>query len=593
MALRGSTVPDESVSVGAPARTWPALELLAAGGVAALLLRPVLVGPFDGPAAQTWATMFVSLTVQALPFLVLGVVVSGAIAAFVPAGALARVLPRRASVAVPVAGLGGVLVPGCECSSVPVAGRLVAGGAPAPAALAFMLAAPALNPVVLVATAVAFPDRPGVVVARFVASYLTAVVVGLGWARFGRPAWTERPAAVPHPEAPDTIGCGRPEPLPAASHRTPRRRAVFSATARHDFGHAGGFLVLGAATAATLQVVMPRSFLDGLGGSGVAGGHHAGAPGGGAGRVLGGRRLRGGQPGPVLPHGRARLHGGGPGRRRETHRAPSRHLRPGVRHPLRPGHIRGRRGVLRAGRVVVPVTRGGMNEEAQAGIILALGALALRLGLTDAHLAYIQPVMGPVLAAAGAVLAGLGGVVLLRPRARSQEHGHDHGGASRVGWLLVAPVLAIAAVSPSPLGAFAANGAPATLPTPRADFGPLPPPAGGAVDLPITEFVGRAVHDEGRLLGEVPVRLVGFVTADVRGGGFLLTRFVVNCCAADARPVRVAIRGARPPWPAPDTWLEVIGTWRAEPRGAEDDRPPALDMISLRTVPAPANQYLR
>ncbi|MDQ1489355.1 MAG: uncharacterized protein QOJ23_1869 [Actinomycetota bacterium] len=221
----------------------------------ALVLRPVLVRAFAGPAAQTWATMFVSLTVQALPFLVLGVLISGAIAALVPAGSLARLLPRRPVVAVPVASLAGVLVPGCECSSVPIAGRLVAGGAPAPAALAFMLAGPALNPVVLVATAVAFPGRPDVVVARFLASFLTAVVVGLGWARFGRPAWTERHALV-------ADGHGKSDVATAS------RLAIFSATARHDFGHAGGFLVLGAATAATLQVLVPRSLLDGLGGSG-------------------------------------------------------------------------------------------------------------------------------------------------------------------------------------------------------------------------------------------------------------------------------------------------------------------------------------
>lgn len=57
MATPNSTVLDESIGVGAPARKWPALELLAAGGVAALLLRPVLVRAFDGPAARTWATM--------------------------------------------------------------------------------------------------------------------------------------------------------------------------------------------------------------------------------------------------------------------------------------------------------------------------------------------------------------------------------------------------------------------------------------------------------------------------------------------------------------------------------------------------------
>ena len=266
----GSTLPDTPLGVAGAGRRWPTLELLAVGGGVALVLRPVLVRAFAGPAAQTWATMFVSLTIQALPFLVLGVLVSGAIAAFVPAGSLARLLPRRPAVAVPVASLAGVLVPGCECSSVPVAGRLVAGGAPAPAALAFMLAAPALNPVVLVATAVAFPGRPEVVVARFVASFLTAVVVGLGWSRFGRPAWTERPDAAKDrngASTPGALGLDLPRPVhvPPA---TASRLAVFSATARHDFGHAGGFLVLGAATAATLQVAVPRSLLDGLGGSG-------------------------------------------------------------------------------------------------------------------------------------------------------------------------------------------------------------------------------------------------------------------------------------------------------------------------------------
>ena len=252
-----------------PRHRRPTVELLAAGGLTALLLRPVLVRAFAGPVAQTWATMFVSLTIQALPFLVLGVLVSGAIAAFVPAGYLARVLPRRPSAAVTVASLAGMLIPGCECSSVPVAGRLVARGAPAPAALAFMLAAPALNPVVLVATAVAFPGRPDIVVARFLASFLTAVLVGLGWARFGRAAWTAGPAMHNGPNGDEALHCDHREIARATNPPTPNRLAVFSATARHDFGHAGGFLVFGAATAATLQVLVPRSLLDGLGGSGA------------------------------------------------------------------------------------------------------------------------------------------------------------------------------------------------------------------------------------------------------------------------------------------------------------------------------------
>lgn len=64
-------------------------------------------------------------------------------------------------------------------------GRLVAQGALPAAALTFLLAAPAINPVVLVATAVAFPGRPEFVLARFLASLLTSVIVGWVWLRTG------------------------------------------------------------------------------------------------------------------------------------------------------------------------------------------------------------------------------------------------------------------------------------------------------------------------------------------------------------------------------------------------------------------------
>jgi uncharacterized protein len=224
----------------------PAWGWLAAAVGLAFWLRGPLAGLLDGPALGTWTTVFVSISVQALPFLVLGVVVSGAIAALVPPGWLARALPDQPLVAVPAAGLAGVALPGCECGAVPIAGRLTARGAPAAAALAFMLAAPAINPVVLVSTAVAFPGRPEVVAARFLASLVTAVAVGLLWARLGRDAWIDR---------------DRRRIIEADT-----RWRSFTRTALHDFLHAGGWLVIGAMTAASLQVAVPRSVLDAVAG---------------------------------------------------------------------------------------------------------------------------------------------------------------------------------------------------------------------------------------------------------------------------------------------------------------------------------------
>jgi uncharacterized protein len=174
----------------------------------------------------TAGTVFCGVFVQALPFLGLGVLVSGLIAVFVPPERLVRWLPRRSATAVLAAGLAGAALPGCECGSVPVARRLFGeGGAAGAAALTFMLAAPAINPVVVVATAVAFPGQPKVVVARVGASLLTAVVMGWLWSRWGRADWiTRRPA--PHPPVSES------------------KWLVFCEVARQDFLQAAAYLVV-------------------------------------------------------------------------------------------------------------------------------------------------------------------------------------------------------------------------------------------------------------------------------------------------------------------------------------------------------------
>jgi uncharacterized protein len=225
------------------------VALVAVVVLLAAAFRPVLSNLLDKPAIANWATVFVAITLQAVPFLVLGVTISAAIAAYVPPTLLTRLLPSRGQAAVPVAALAGALLPGCECGSVPIARRLIDRGAPAAAALAFLLAAPAINPVVLVATAVAFPGRPEMVAARFLASLLASVLVGWCWLRIGR--------------ADLLRSRGR------SHEHGGTRREVLLATASHDFLSAGGFLIIGAATAATLQTVVPRSVLDHLAGSGA------------------------------------------------------------------------------------------------------------------------------------------------------------------------------------------------------------------------------------------------------------------------------------------------------------------------------------
>lgn len=206
----------------------------------------------DDPGLETAGTVFCAVFVQAAPFLALGVVVSGLVAAFVSPEWLARKLPRRWGAAIVVAGIGGTALPGCECGSVPVARRLFGDGAVGAAALTFMLAAPAINPVVLVATAVAFPGQPEMVVARCIASLLTAVIMGAAWSRWGRSEWiTQR--------------------LPRLHDDTASRWTVFTEAARHDFLQAASYLVLGAAAAAALHVLVPAWVFEHLAGQLVLG----------------------------------------------------------------------------------------------------------------------------------------------------------------------------------------------------------------------------------------------------------------------------------------------------------------------------------
>jgi uncharacterized protein len=227
-----------------PPRRIGSVEILAVLLVLLVIFRNPLAGLISAPVLQTWTTVFVSVLVQAVPFLVFGVALSAVIAVYVPRSFWARALPKHPALAVPAASMAGVVLPGCECGSVPIAGSLIRRGVTPAAALAFLLAAPAINPIVLIATAVAFPNNPEMVLARGVASLIVAMIMGWLWLRLGRADWIR----LPHRPDLDDQSKGR----------------AFWAAIRHDLMHAGGFLVLGAAAAATINVLVPEAWLQTL-----------------------------------------------------------------------------------------------------------------------------------------------------------------------------------------------------------------------------------------------------------------------------------------------------------------------------------------
>jgi uncharacterized protein len=123
-------------------------------------------------------TLFLSLLVEAIPFLLLGVLFSSLLLFLVDERQLVARMPKNPLLGALFGSMIGFLFPVCECGNVPVARRLLMQGVPTSVAIGFLLAAPTINPIVIWATWTAFRDQPEIVVLRVVFSLLIATIVG-------------------------------------------------------------------------------------------------------------------------------------------------------------------------------------------------------------------------------------------------------------------------------------------------------------------------------------------------------------------------------------------------------------------------------
>ncbi len=237
------------------------------------------------------------------------------------------------------------------------------------------------------------------------------------------------------------------------------------------------------------------------------------------------------------------------------------------------------------------------DERTRSLLLVLLGVTAAWLCLTDAALNYVRPSLVPYVLAGAVVLMLLGllpplGLLHRRSSGRGDGDGHGHG-STRVGRLLLVPVLVVVLVQPAALGSYAASSRAAVPGGSDGIFPPLAPPVRGAVPMIITEFVMRALHDPSRSLEGVPVRLVGFVAPGEGEEAYRLTRFVIFCCAADAEALQVVVRGDGTRWRR-DQWLEVEGRWLPRPvAGAEDTNPPPPVLIAdvVHPIAQPRRPY--
>jgi uncharacterized repeat protein (TIGR03943 family) len=237
--------------------------------------------------------------------------------------------------------------------------------------------------------------------------------------------------------------------------------------------------------------------------------------------------------------------------------------------------------------------------------LLLVGAMLIRLTVTDAYQRYVRVGMGSWLLVAGVLLAILGSVAVVTALRGSQDeppehdhdsdsdhHGpgeeeHDHEHGDRVGWLLLVPVLALLLVVPPALGSFGVDRSQVrAAPGTSAVFDPLPTTAEPR-PMTLLEFDQRAFDRSGQSMHGSKLVLTGFVAKSSDGNGFRIARYQIACCAADAVAAVARVSGAAGAAPTRDAWFIVTGTFK----GIGADGVPEFVASAVQQTPAPVDPY--
>jgi uncharacterized protein len=207
------------------------------------------------PRIQGLVTIFLGIIFEALPFVVGGVLLSSAIALYVDDAVIRRIIPRGRISSALVGSLLGLLFPVCECGTVPATRRLLQKGAPLPFGIAFLLAAPVINPIVIASTYIAFSGDWLIVGSRVGLTLMIAFVVALVLSRLPR----ERLLVVSPTIHAGTSACG------CEDHSHTRSVQGILRHGAAELIDMSRWLFLGALLAATLQTFVSQSTLLGIG----------------------------------------------------------------------------------------------------------------------------------------------------------------------------------------------------------------------------------------------------------------------------------------------------------------------------------------
>lgn len=234
------------------------LLLLGAPWLGRLILRTSWAGYLQG-----FSMMFISILLEALPFVLLGTLVSSLIHLYVSADVITHWLPKGHWLGLGTAALLGFIFPVCECAIVPITRGLVRKGAPVGMAVAFLLAVPIINPIVLASTYYAFNGAWGVVLLRALCGFLVAVFVGDYLGTLYKDTYPLRTVSFYETcDCDHGAGCAHTH-AHAANSPSQISTSIWQLLQHtsEEFFEVGRYLIIGAALSAALQTLVPRQWL--------------------------------------------------------------------------------------------------------------------------------------------------------------------------------------------------------------------------------------------------------------------------------------------------------------------------------------------
>lgn len=237
-----------------PDRRWlpiAGVALLLAVGLARIL-SPVPGGLLPD-RLQDGVTLALSVLVESMPFVVLGIVFSIVVRVWLPEAALVRILPRTPILRRAVVSLIGMFLPVCECGNVPLARGLMVRGLTVAESMTFLFAAPIINPITIITTHQAFGFDDGILVARLVGGFVIANLLGWIFSRH------------PNPEALLATRFAAECRMPTHDEHGSRLDRSIRLFSRESAALLPALFV-GAIAAAAVQTVVPREVLVALGG---------------------------------------------------------------------------------------------------------------------------------------------------------------------------------------------------------------------------------------------------------------------------------------------------------------------------------------